>query len=211
MDDFSLTTTSTSAKKNCRILKKEAESLFSMAKNHSIEFDIGKTELIHFSNKRKLIEESIEFSKNFIARPKNLVRWLGIFLDSKLLFKEHVDKKITSAEKIFLLIKRLGNTQRGLSTLALRQLYISCITSIADYGVPIWWGERKKTLLGKYQGLQNRALRLILGAFRTSPYRAMELEAAIIPTQLRFEKLCDFYSYRTLKNNNLGSDLFFRK
>ena len=49
------------------------------------------------------------------------------------------EKKISQATRIFHQIKRLFNTERGLSFQAIRQLYIACITSITDYGVPIWW------------------------------------------------------------------------
>jgi len=68
---------------------------------------------------------------------KPTMKWLGIWLDSKLKFKEHVEKKMTQATRIFHQIKKLFNTERGLSFQAIRQLYITCITLIADYGVPI--------------------------------------------------------------------------
>ncbi|KAL1956585.1 hypothetical protein VTO42DRAFT_6994 [Malbranchea cinnamomea] len=56
----------------------------------------------------------------------------------------------------------------------MRKLYIACVASIADYGVPIWW-KQQKSYLDKFDKLQNQALRKILGAFRTSPVAAMEL------------------------------------
>ena len=49
-------------------------------------------------------------------------------------------------------IARLSNTERGLSFQAMRQLYIVCITSVADYEVSIWWNNQK-FLLEKYQKL----------------------------------------------------------
>jgi ribonuclease HI len=64
--------------------------------------------------------------------------------------------------------------------------------------VQLWWGKRKKSLLKEYQQLQNSALRQILGAFRGSPIRAMEIEAALPPVSLRAEKLCNQYAIRVL-------------
>ena len=61
---------------------------------------------------------------------KNMARF-------KTKFQETYEKKITQATRIFHQIKRLSNTERGLSFQTIRQLYIACITSIADYGVPI--------------------------------------------------------------------------
>jgi hypothetical protein len=41
-------------------------------------------------------------------------------------------------------------------------------------------------------------LRKILGAFKTSPIAAMEIEASILPIEIRFEKICQNYAYRAL-------------
>ena len=158
-----------------------------------------KTELIHFHLKRiNNYQDYIVQINDIQIEPKNLVRWLGIWLNSKLNFKEHVEKKIVDATRIFHQINRLLNTERGLSFQAMRQLYIACIVSIADFGVPIWWNNQK-FLLDKYQKLQNLALRKILGAFKTSPIMVMELEAAIPPPKVRFNKICMNYSLRIMQ------------
>ena len=75
----------------------------------------------------------------FEVLPQPMIKWLGIYLDPKLLFHEHVKRKVCEATRVFHQIERLSNTERGLSFQAVRQLYIACITSVADYGVPIWW------------------------------------------------------------------------
>ena len=51
----------------------------------------------------------------------------------------------------------------------------------------------------KYEKLQNQALRKILGAFKTSPISAMEIEAAILPVSVKFNKLCQNYTIRILQ------------
>jgi len=133
-----------------------------------------------------------------LIQPSTCVRWLGFFLDNKLSYKKHVQTKVAVAQQVFQRLQRLGNTQQGLSTQATRQLYTACVSSIADYGVQLWWGKRKQSLLKEYQQLQNSALRQILGAFKGSPTKAMEVEAAILPISLRAEKLCQQYAIRTL-------------
>jgi hypothetical protein len=81
-------------------------------------------------------------------------------------------------------------------------LYIACISSIGDYGIPVWWNRtNKKTLLKGYNLLQSSALKLILGAFANSPTRAMEIEAGLPPVEVRFEKICNSYALRVLKFN----------
>ncbi len=153
MDDFAITVTSNSAKSNCKKLKGIALELMARAKEAAISFNISKTELIHFYSKRTTIEEGLKLGDVEIS-PKPLVRWLGVFLDSKLTFKQYVEIQISKAKAAFYLIRRLGNIQRGLSLQALRQLYIACVTTIADYGIQCWWKSKSRDyLLARYQSL----------------------------------------------------------
>ena len=75
-----------------------------------------KTELIHFHSKRiDNYQDYIVQIGDIQIEPKNLVRWLNIWLDSKLNFKKHMEKKIVDAIRVFHQIARLFNTERGLS------------------------------------------------------------------------------------------------
>jgi hypothetical protein len=71
----------------------------------------------------------------------------------------------------------------------MRQLYLACITSIADYEVLIWW-KGQKNLLERNQKLQNNMLRKVLEAFKTSLIAVMEIETSILSVRIRFEKIC---------------------
>ena len=80
----------------------------------------------------------------------------------------------------------------------MRQLYIACISLVADYGVSIWWNNQKH-FLERFQKLQNQALRKILGAFKTSLINAMEIEVSLSSPKVRFNKICKNYALRILK------------
>ena len=108
IDDFAITVTLNSAKSNCKKLEGIALELMSRAKEATISFNISKTELIHFYNKHTTIEEGLKLGDVEIS-PKPLVRWLGVFLDSKLTFKQHIEIKISKVKAAFYLIRRLGN------------------------------------------------------------------------------------------------------
>ena len=107
IDDFALAVLSTSAKKNCRALRTAAEALFDKAAEKKIQFDPGKTELIHFHTHRKSEKEGVVISGRQI-KLKNLVRWLSVWLDPKLSFKQHTEKKINSTTAAFFGFQRLG-------------------------------------------------------------------------------------------------------
>ena len=113
-DNFAITVTSNSAKSNCKKLKGIALQLMSKAKEAVISFDVSKTKLIYFYNKRIIIKEGLKLGDIKILF-KPLVRWLRVFLDFEFIFKQYVKTKISKAKAAFYLVKRLGNTQRGLS------------------------------------------------------------------------------------------------
>jgi hypothetical protein len=73
MDDFVIIVTLNSAKSNCKKLEGIALELMSRAKEAAISFNISKTELIYFYNKRITIEEGLKLGDVEIS-PKPLVR-----------------------------------------------------------------------------------------------------------------------------------------
>ena len=108
-----------------------------------------------------------------------------------------MEKKITQVLKLLNQIEKLSNTERGLSFQAMRQLYIAYISSIVDYGVPVWWNNQKN-MLEKFQKLQNIALKKMLSAFKTFSINVMKLKASILFSKVKFERICKNYTWRTL-------------
>ncbi|KAF1932978.1 uncharacterized protein M421DRAFT_30219, partial [Didymella exigua CBS 183.55] len=93
--------------------------------------------------------------------PKKTVKWLRIYFNNALSFKEH--NTLAAFKQEFYKAALLANSSRGLPPCAVRQLYLACVSSIANYR------------------LQNLALRKILGTFRTSLIAPQETEAALPP------------------------------
>ncbi|APA14489.1 hypothetical protein SS1G_06411 [Sclerotinia sclerotiorum 1980 UF-70] len=198
IDDIALTTFSTSWKKNIISLERATKQIYALGKENAIQFDLAKTELIHFSTSKDTKTASIKLPNEEIIQPSTLVRWLGIWFDPGLSFKQHVTIRATQAKTSFYRMARLANSEKGLSPKAMRQLYMACVTSIADYGSILWWkgqNQFKKIL----QSLQNLALRKILGVFKTSPIKPMEIEAALCPPEVRLNAGIKQYAFRLLK------------
>lgn len=189
IDDFSLTVSSWSAEKNIKILQEEVKVLVDLAKEKAIQFDLEKTELIHFTGSRKQLP-SIRLPSGDVKEPAKCIRWLGIWFDNRLTFREHIQHRTTQAKQAFYRLMRLANSERGLSPLAVRQVYLACVASIADFGSEVYWkgtAKGQQFILKPLQALQNMAIRKILGAFRTSPVRPMEVEASLPPPAVRLQ------------------------
>ena len=95
-------------------------------------------------------------------------------------------------------LARLANIGKGLIPASIRQIYLACVTSVADYGSVIWW-KGQKALARPLQALQNLALRKILGVFKTAPISAIEVEAALPPAEIRLNSNTHQYIFRLLK------------
>ena len=195
IDDIALQISSTSIKKNVAILQRELQNLFIKGKDLQIEFDLKKTELIHFDSS----DASLQLPTGDQIASSKSVKWLGVIFDTKLSFREHVAFRASKALAAFNRLARLTNTSRGLSTSATRNLYLACVSSVSDHGSQIWFtGRNPKSLLKPLQLLQNQALRRILGVFRTTPISAMEAEAGLLPVFSRFQLLNQQYYLRVL-------------
>ena len=198
IDDIALTVSSTSLKKNIRILEREVTKIYQLGAVNAIQFDLDKTELIHFINSAKAKTATLKLPNGETVQPKEIVRWLGIWFDSGLTFKQHIAIRVSQARSAFYRMNRLANTERGLSPFSMRQLYQACVTSIADYGSIVWW-KGQTQFKNQLQALQNLALRKILGVFKTTPIIPMEVEAALLPPDIRLNASIRQYAFRVLK------------
>lgn len=144
LDDIGLVMSSKITKENCQILKSAMIKLLNQQKDKAIQFDMKKTELIHFFSNSAQHERNIEdLNSNILIELKTEAQWLEIYLDLKLSFKFHINKKLSQTRSMLNNLIRLSNTERDLFFQAMRQLYIACISFIADYGIQIWWNNQK--------------------------------------------------------------------
>lgn len=207
IDDIAVIASSSSFKRNVKILQEEIRELYKRGKEKGVAFDLDKTELLHFSRSKEATSSSLVLPDGQVKKPQNLVRWLGIFFDPLLTFKEHVSIRISQARSTFQRLSRLANVERGLSPYAIRQLYNACVVSVADFGCQLYWNNQW-AVKRQHNLLQNLALRKILGVFKTAPIKPMEVEAAIPPPELRLNATLRKYALRT---SQLGENHPVRK
>ncbi|GFT21427.1 uncharacterized protein TNCV_3816861 [Trichonephila clavipes] len=121
----------------------------------------------------------------------------GLIFDQSLRFHRHLkDLKIRSANALNIL-KVLANTHWGADRTSLLRLYRALIRSKLDYGSVVY-SSACKSLLKILDPVHHQALRLCLGAFRTSPVESLYAEAYEPPLDLR-RKTC-----RTITGNELA-------
>ena len=152
--------------KDCQLkLQKQLDLSLDWATDNGIFFDMEKTELIYFHNKRKFEEFPLQ-AKDFLVKPKEIIRWLGIYFDRKLSFKEHVRLACQRSRIITDHVRRLCNTNRGTSPSLLRQAIQGCAFVSLFYGAETWYGpQTSKCGLNQVQIALNRAARAVLPVY----------------------------------------------
>ncbi|KAG9019083.1 hypothetical protein FRB90_006606 [Tulasnella sp. 427] len=214
MDDGNLLVSSYTLGDNVTVLLEIWREIVRWGGSVGVKFDRDKKELTHFNTPRaadaggglpniEIPAHNGEAPQLLQGRPE--VVWLGMTFDHKLSFKTHVARMTSKAENALSALKMLANTKRGLHQKLLRILYRTCILPIMTYGSPLWWKGAQvkgtKMLEAKLTRVQNRALRWICGAFRTTPIRALEIEAAIMPIDIYLDLMNEKYALRL---NRLG-------
>jgi len=111
-----------------------------------------------------------------------------LVFDRKLTFVPHLRYLKTKCLKTINLLRVVAHTSWGGDQQTLLHLYRSLIKSKLDYGC-IVYGSTRNSYLRMLEPIQNHALRLCLGAFRTSPASSLCAEANEPPLYLRRKRL----------------------
>jgi len=110
-------------------------------------------------------------------------KFLGMVFDRKLTFVPHLRYLRTKCLKALNLLRVVAHTSWGGDQQTLLHLYRSLIRSKLDYG-RIVYGSTRNSYLKMLEPIQNHALRLCLGAFRTCPASSLCAEANEPPLYL---------------------------
>lgn len=122
---------------------KELQELIDWGAENAVEFNPAKTEIMHFSRKRNNDNPPVWHS-TYAKTAKPSMRWLGILLDRKLNFKDHVAHWSAKANRVANHIRGLCNTARGLPVKLTRQAVVSCVLPILTHGLEVWYPGREK-------------------------------------------------------------------
>src|SRR6185295_4755819 len=100
--------------------------------------------------------------------------------------------------RAFNAIQNLSNSERGLTRGAMRQLCISTVFSVSDYGSEVWF-QNQRTFVKEIQTVQNSIIRRIVGVFRTTLIRALKAETELILIKQRLLNKQRKYALRMLQ------------
>jgi endonuclease/exonuclease/phosphatase family metal-dependent hydrolase len=151
--------------------------------SNGLQLAVHKTEAVFFTRRRKLLPPKLEVD-NFVVPFSRSLRYLGVQIDDKLRFTEHVEKAASKATAIAEDLARLMPNTGGPKHKR-RKLYSEVVHSVLLYGAPIWADatkkERTKLTLAR---VQRRSALRVASAYRTVSGDAILVLTAIPPIDL---------------------------
>lgn len=143
---------------------------------------------------------------NEIAKVKHSAKYLGLTLDSKLLFREHIKSIMTKSYAVTKNLYSLKAKNSKISNKNKRLIYKAIIRPIITYAAPIWKTTANTNLL-KLQRFQNKCLRLITNKNRYTKIKDLHSEAEIEYLGDYIDCLAKTFYNTQLKNNPLLNNL----
>jgi hypothetical protein len=179
-------------------LRAAYDSCASWLDRSGLKVEPDKTELIYFRRRHEkedppghIFLRQHPHHTNYKVTAVHRLRYLGFFLDHKLRWEHHVNVMCNRARASIKALQLLGNSVRGLDFAQWRLAYNAICLPVLTYGCQLWYTGKQKKLAQKLQVVQNEGVRLIAGAFRTTPREPLHQLFNILPMDLRLRMLTD--------------------
>ena len=199
VDDFLACCRSKQMRSIERQLQQCLNNLELWSDQNGFKFSQNKTVCMHFCHKRKLHPDPL-LTLNKINIPiVTETKFLGLFFDNKLSYIPHLKYLRAKCLKSMNLLRIVAHKDWGGDSQTLLKLYRCLIRSKLDYG-SIVYGAARKSYISMLDPIQNQALRICLGAFRTSPVESLQVEANEPSLALRRTRLTSLFVLKLYSN-----------
>ena len=203
-DDMGIWTHAKSAKALRLRLSKALKLMEGWCAKWRIKLNAVKTQFLVFSRTVKPVKIDLELFDEPIKQTQS-AKLLGITLDHKLSFNEHIKGLTNRAYSRLNLLKLLKGTTWGAKPYTILRAYKGFIRPILEYGAIIS-GAFNETLMKKMQVLQNKCVRLALGAPWETRIVDLHDYTRMETIKERFTSLA-YKSFRSLDHSEMLNDL----
>jgi len=184
VDDFGLTVSSASYRRNIQILQKPYARLKTRGSRLGIGFSVPKTELIHWCTNRDRgpISNAPVHLDGSVFTPKNEIRWLGYWFSPSISTTPDFVKRLAKVQAAFMAVKRLSPPGVGLPPFLCHRLASSLLFPILSYGADVFIPTVH--MIRKLSVLWHKVHRWTTNCFMSSPTDILAIEACLPPLEL---------------------------
>ena len=166
-------------------------------KNNNMKFNAKKFELIRYGKNEELKDNTVYFGpdmKDVIERKEN-TRDLGVIINDKLNFNDHVDKVVQNTKrKMGLLSRTFKGREKGL----MMKLWKTYCIPVLDYASPLYVNPEKKTQLKRLENLQRQWTKKIEGMNQMSYWERLK-STKLNSIERRNERFLIIYTWKILE------------
>lgn len=199
-DDLALYSSSSSLDNAVDNLNSALSYLKDWLDAHGFSLSVSKSNVSVFTRKRVVPDIEIIFDNQLIP-VSNQVKFLGVILDKSLSGKPHLKYVINKCERNINILRCLSGVWWGAHPYVQKLVYNAVIRSLFDYGSFVL-EPCSKVALAALDKIQYRCLRIILGAMKSSPTNALQVESVDPPLIFRRLYLADRFLYRAIQNSS---------
>ncbi|KAJ5865178.1 uncharacterized protein N7529_007094 [Penicillium soppii] len=182
VDDFTAWVTGPTVHSNREGITSIINEALDWEKRSGATFEADKTAIIHFAPKARKVDQEPFTIKGQTVEPKSKVKILGVLMDTRLKYKEHIARAASKGLEAAMELRRL----RGLSPATARQLFSSTVAPVVDYASNVWMHALKNQNIGPINRVQRVGAQAIVGTFLTVATSVAEAEAHIAAARHRF-------------------------
>ena len=177
---------------DCLLLQSDLNKIFAWCTRWKINLNVKKCFTMHFTNKRSNKIVYTYFFDVRILKNINVVKDLGVYLTPNLNFRFHIEKTVSSANRMLAFVRRVTKDLQDLPVHI--SLYRSLVLSKLEYCLSVW-SPSQAYLIDKLERVQKRAVKWLAFKSRT-PYR-----------NVSYSTLCNQFNLTILSSRRNQLDL----
>jgi hypothetical protein len=159
----------------------ELSKVSTWAKQNKISFNDQKSKvMLTTRRKRKESKDRQVYLNNKPLMQVNSLKYLGIILDCKLTFMDHINYMTEKCTKLIFALSKSAKLNWGVNHAALKAIYTGGILPLLQYGAPVWISAIHKAC---YK-LKLVRVRRLINIKISKAYRTVSSEALCILTGL---------------------------
>ena len=205
-DDITITASHEDFDTAVRYMEQGITTLKEWTDQWDLHVNISKSKLMCFTNRKiRYIPQIAIGGQSLTFTTTHDI--LGLRFDApRLTWTRHIENLRITIQKRLRIMKKLTSLRWGVSRKTLTKFYDIYIQPKINYGATIY-SAASDTQLGKLQTLQNEAMRIATGCFKSTPIICLQALTAMLPLQQRrklqeinhFTKILEHQDTRPLK------------
>ena len=182
-DDMALTFQNKSIEIIENKLSTDLDIMNNYFKNWRLSLNPSKTEVscFHLDNHQKKKTLNITLNNKTLKHNFNPT-YLGVTLDTSLLYREHLEKMKQKLKTRNNIIYKLAGTTWGANANTLRTSALALVYSTAEYCCPVW---KNSNHVSKVDTQLNTTMRIITGTISSTPTVWLPVLSNIVPANIR--------------------------